>query len=218
MNLFTRNIPYCHLLKYLLFLLKHLVCICIFLYVCVMYAEALKTPLSPLENQLFNYIFRSKTLYKTSCMYIYFWKWVISNHGGSTEAAPGCGRVSHVFFSEMIGRFVFVILRIASGCRQICAHTAPLCLPACPDKAYVGTLYVIDLAENQIKYFLSYFHVSSSFDMSATSDWFLMCSYSVMILYFRLLRIAKETLIIAASCYAKVCSLSRSGFFGFANH
>jgi len=85
------------------------------------------------------------------------------------------------------------------------------------DQAYVGTFYLIDLAENQIKYFISYFHISSSLDMSETCDWFLMYSYSVMILHFRLLRIAKETLIIAAPFYAKFCSLSRSGTFGFAN-
>jgi len=123
-----------------------------------------------------------------------------------------------MFLSGMIGRFVFVILRIDSGCIQTCAHTAPLCLPACPDQAYKGTLYVTDLAQNQIKYFISYVHISSCFDISATSDWVLMCSYSVMILHFRLLRIAKETLIIAAACCAKFCSLSRSGTFGFANH
>ena len=35
MNLFTRNSPYYHLLKYLLFLLKHPVCVYVCLYVCV---------------------------------------------------------------------------------------------------------------------------------------------------------------------------------------
>jgi len=43
MNLFTRNSPYYHLLKYLLFLLKHpvymcvyvCVCVCMYIYVCI---------------------------------------------------------------------------------------------------------------------------------------------------------------------------------------
>jgi len=33
MNLFTRNSPYCHLLNYLLFLLKHPVCMYIYIYI-----------------------------------------------------------------------------------------------------------------------------------------------------------------------------------------
>jgi hypothetical protein len=39
MNLFTRNSPYYHLLKYLLFLLKHPLYICVCMYVC-MYMRA----------------------------------------------------------------------------------------------------------------------------------------------------------------------------------
>jgi hypothetical protein len=35
MNLFTRTSPYYHLLKYLLFLLKHPVCIYVYICVCV---------------------------------------------------------------------------------------------------------------------------------------------------------------------------------------
>jgi hypothetical protein len=37
-------------------------------------------------------------LHKTSCIYTRYSKWVVSNHGGSTEAtARAQGRVSHVF-------------------------------------------------------------------------------------------------------------------------
>lgn len=123
-----------------------------------------------------------------------------------------------MFFFSGISRFGFVILRIASGCIEICAHTAPLSLPACPEQANVGTLYAINFTVDQFKYFLYHFHISSSFDISATSDWFHTFSYSMMILHYHLLGRAKEILIIAAPFYAKFCNLSRSGTFGFANH
>jgi len=53
--------------------------------------------LSGPQSQHLNYITRSVTLNKTPCLYIHFWKWVVSNHGGSTKATCRCGRVWHVF-------------------------------------------------------------------------------------------------------------------------
>ena len=46
---------------------------------------------------------RSLTFHTTSGIYKRFWKWVVSNYGSSTEATHGCGRMSHVFFSGLIG-------------------------------------------------------------------------------------------------------------------
>jgi hypothetical protein len=71
----------------------------------------------------------SITMLEVYCTYIHFWKLIVSNHGVSTEAPSGCGRVSHVF-SGMISTFVFDVLRIPSGCIQICSGwIAPTCTP-----------------------------------------------------------------------------------------
>jgi hypothetical protein len=63
-------------------------------YVCII----VKSALSGSQNQHFNYTTRCITLHKTSRVYIHFWKRVFSNHGGSTEATRGCGRIQHVFW------------------------------------------------------------------------------------------------------------------------
>ena len=56
-----------------------------------------KAPFSIPKNQHFNYVTRSITTHKTSCLYIRFWKWIVPNHSGSMEVNHGCGRVSHFF-------------------------------------------------------------------------------------------------------------------------
>ena len=50
------------------------------------YVKVYKAPLSGPQNQHFNYITHSKTLHKTYCIRIHFWKWVVSNNSGSTAA------------------------------------------------------------------------------------------------------------------------------------
>ena len=60
MNLFTRNSPYYHLLKYLLFLLKHLIYIYIYIYICMM----LRTCISHSE------VFRYSLFMTARCMYL----------------------------------------------------------------------------------------------------------------------------------------------------
>jgi hypothetical protein len=65
-------------------------------------------------------------------MYIHFSKWVVSNHGGSTEATCGYGRVSHVF-SGLVSMSVFYTLKIRSGYIHICnGCIAPTCTPPPP--------------------------------------------------------------------------------------
>jgi hypothetical protein len=49
---------------------------------------------SGLQNQQFDYIMRSIIFHKISYKYI---SYILSNHGGSTEATRGSGIVSHVF-------------------------------------------------------------------------------------------------------------------------
>jgi len=46
----------------------------------------------------YNYIeLPSITVHKTTCISKHFWQWVVSNHGGSTEATCRRGRVLHIF-------------------------------------------------------------------------------------------------------------------------
>jgi hypothetical protein len=75
---------------------------------------------------------RSVTLHKTSCISIYFFKWVFFN-GGSTKKqlvdASGC----RTFLSGLIGMSVFDILQIPSGSVHICsAWIAPCYKPPPP--------------------------------------------------------------------------------------
>jgi len=71
----------------------------------------------------------STRLHNTSCKHSYFWKWVASNHGGSSGAKLECGTLSHVF-SGLISMLVFDILQIPSRCINFCSgRTAPTCTP-----------------------------------------------------------------------------------------
>jgi hypothetical protein len=72
------------------------------------------------KTEHFNYVTPFVTLHKTSCMYIYFWKWVVSNHGGSTEATRGSDRVSHVF-SGLISMLALIFCKFLLR--------APTCIP-----------------------------------------------------------------------------------------
>jgi len=53
-------------------------------------------PFSGPQSQPFIYVMHSTTLYKTSHICTYFWKWVVSNHSSSTETTCGCSRVLHL--------------------------------------------------------------------------------------------------------------------------
>jgi hypothetical protein len=99
----------------------------------IMYALAQKAPLSKPQNQHFNYQMHPTTLHETYRMYIHFWKLVVSNPVGSTEATSGCGRARHVLFSRPIRTFVFDILRTTSRCIQFCSGCiAATCTPPPP--------------------------------------------------------------------------------------
>ena len=72
---------------------------------------------------------RCLTLHTAACIYIYFWKWVLSNHDGPAAATRGCGRASRVF-SKPISMLVFHILRVPSEGIHICsACTAATGIP-----------------------------------------------------------------------------------------
>jgi hypothetical protein len=75
--------------------------------------------------------------YTKHLAHTYVWKWVVSNHGGTTEATRVCGTVSHVF-SGLISVFVFDILGIHSECIQICCGliAPPGCGPALVPVSY----------------------------------------------------------------------------------
>ena len=91
-------------------------------YVCINVKSAFSGP----QNQHFNYIMRSTTLHKICCIYIHFWNWVVSNHGGSTEATRGCGRVSSI----LAGWWACFLWYFADSyeCIQICSRcTVPTC-------------------------------------------------------------------------------------------
>jgi hypothetical protein len=68
-----------------------------YVYYCIMHTQVYKAPSLWPQNQRCAYIMRSITLHKTSCMYIDFWKWVVSKHGDSTEATRGWSTVPHAF-------------------------------------------------------------------------------------------------------------------------
>jgi hypothetical protein len=62
-------------------------------------------------------------------LYIHFWKWLVSNHGGSTDAIRGRRTLSHVF-SGLVSITVFAISQIPSACIQSCSGSiAPTSTP-----------------------------------------------------------------------------------------
>jgi hypothetical protein len=99
----------------------------------IMYALALKAPLSRPQNQYFNYTMRSTKLHKTYRMYIHFWKLVFSNRVGSKDVTCGWCRAWRVFQWAGQNFRLFYILRTTSRCIQICSGCiAATCTPPPP--------------------------------------------------------------------------------------
>ena len=61
----------------------------------ITYMLVQKVLLSGPQNQHHKYIMRSTTLYKISCIFIHFWKWVVSKHGSSTQIRRRCGSLPY---------------------------------------------------------------------------------------------------------------------------
>lgn len=103
-------------------------------------------------TQLFNSIMHTVILLKTSCIYIHFRKWVISNHGSSTQATCRCGRVSQflagwsacpslISCKLLVGAFGFIVGVVHPFARPLATGSNVSYTRRAPKKGAAAPLY-----------------------------------------------------------------------------